>query len=407
MNVKALLMATGLSVLVLGACGNDDSPASGANGGTAGSGGTSGASGSGGASAGAAGSGAGPAITTAPPAWVRPADCGGIGERCADLSGCGAASVCQLEGYVCIPKLVPGATMLPSRTPEHPYCAAYTCMTFDEASCFCTGEAAEVTPSCSSPGALAGICTGLDGSCASRACCDGLTCAETNGGKACKQGCTSAADCASGCCTDLYDTGVLVCAELDACTNPCKRRGEACTPGSSTTPNDCCRGSCVESENPEYAGCRPSCTTDAQCDTGCCVLFANSTNGFCAAAQFCGCGAETQACGPNSPDCCAGTTCAGQTAETLTCRRLCTSDGDCPGTKCIPFSDNSASICDESCHMIGEVCGPDSANCCAGMTCAGTEETGYSCYRSCDDPSDCASGICQLFTGETNGICID
>jgi hypothetical protein len=411
MNFKALTAMVVLSVFAAAACGDDGSGGSESGDGTGGSNATGG-SGQGGSAgstggAGISGSGNGPAITTAPPEWVRPADCGGIGDSCQEggLAGCGELSVCQLEGYVCIPKLPDGATSLPGRTPETPYCAAYTCMTFEEASCFCTGEAGDVTPSCSSPGALAGICTGLDGSCATRGCCDGLTCLDTNGGRACKVGCATAADCESGCCTDRYDTGVLVCAEAEACTNPCKKRGEMCDPGSSTTPNDCCRGTCVQSENPDYAGCRPTCTTNEQCDTGCCVPFSNTTSGFCAAAEFCGCGAAGTACGPTEPECCDGTLCAGFTAETLSCYQTCTTDADCPGTKCGPLSDNSASICDQACAMLGGACGPELLDCCAGATCAGNATDGYTCFQSCDDPSDCPSGNCEILSDGMTGIC--
>ncbi len=320
MKSTSLLVMSALSVLGAWACGknasDDDSSGgspgthAGAAGSSAGAGGAgaggTGAGGVAGKSAGAAGAAAGPPITSAPPAWMAPADCGGIGERCADLSGCGAKSVCQLEGNVCIPSLAPGATALPGRTAETPYCAAYTCMTFEQASCFCTGEAATVTPSCSSPSALAGLCAGKDAGCTGMACCDGLRCVDTNGGKRCEQTCSAGSECTSGCCTDLYDTGTSLCAEQSACTSPCKKHGEKCQPepGSDITANDCCRGSCVQSDNPDYDGCRPNCSTNEQCDTGCCVPFSGSTNGFCADPKYCSCPAEGGACGPGLSDCC-------------------------------------------------------------------------------------------------------
>jgi hypothetical protein len=280
-------------------------------------------------------------------------------------------------------------------------------MTFEEASCFCTGEAAEVTPSCSSPEALAGLCTGPDGSCAERACCDGLTCLDLGTSKRCEAPCTTSAECETGCCTDLYDTGVSVCAELDACENVCKKRGEACTQGSSTTPDDCCRGSCVESQNPDYAGCRPNCTTNEQCpDTGCCVLFSDSTNGFCADAQYCSCGAEGATCGPNSPSCCEGTVCAG-TDNIFTCRRSCELPTDCPSGTCEPLSDNSASICGAACETLGSACGTaESGNCCDGTECAGFGSE-FKCYPACDDDLDCTGGYCSLFEDGSGGVCID
>jgi hypothetical protein len=417
MKSRAALVFGLLCLVVAAACGkkaksgDDDDDSRGGSGGTAGAGGAqagSGGSASGGKAGGAglAGAAAGPAITTAPPAWVPPAECGGIGERCADLLGCGSLSVCQLEGNVCIPALPPGATALPGRTPEHPYCAAYTCMTFEEASCFCTGEAATVTPNCSSPSALAGLCTGPGGSCASKACCEGSSCVDSGSAKLCLEVCSSASDCSTGCCTDLYETGVTSCAEPDACTNPCKKTGEACAPGSSTTPDDCCRGSCVESENPDYAGCRPTCTTSADCaDTGCCVPFSNSTSGFCAAAVYCSCSAEGSACGADPPYCCEGSICAGTSAEDLACFRVCTTDADCPTQNCRPLSDGSQSICEAACAPLGGRCSSaEGLYCCDDMTCAGTVGEDYHCYLPCESDADCPEGSCE-FIDETHGIC--
>jgi len=69
-------------------------------------------------------------------------------------------------------------------------------------------------------------------------------------------------------------------------------------------------------------------------------------------------------------------------------------------------SDNSASVCDAACSALNAACGTDSLNCCAGMTCAGSETDGYTCRKSCDDPSDCPSGICQTLS-DGSGICIE
>jgi hypothetical protein len=57
--------------------------------------------------------------------------------------------------------------------------------------------------------------------------------------------------------------------------------------------------------------------------------------------------------------------------------------------------------------MIGGACGPDLENCCVGATCVGFEgDEGYSCYQSCDDPSDCASGNCLPLSDGSGGVCI-
>ena len=64
-----------------------------------------------------------------------------MGNPCSE--GCGGAA-CQLEGNVCVPFAEVGA----SASACLPYCLAYACMTFDEASCFCTG----VLPVVANPG---------------------------------------------------------------------------------------------------------------------------------------------------------------------------------------------------------------------------------------------------------------
>ena len=65
-----------------------------------------------------------PPITSAPPAWVRPADCGGSGDTCPNgIFDCSSNSMCQLEGYVCVP-------LAPKTSDPRPYCMAYSCMSF-------------------------------------------------------------------------------------------------------------------------------------------------------------------------------------------------------------------------------------------------------------------------------------
>lgn len=344
-------LVLGIAGLALGAglvsCSKSDAPPSGAagvaNGGN-GSGGSS-PSGGGGASGSAGRPSNEPAITSAPPAWVRPGDCGGIGNLCPNLSGCSTGSTCQLSGNVCIPKLEEGATLLPSKSMERPYCAAYTCMTFDEASCFCTGDAGKTEPGCLSPAALAGLCAGQGYRCGTDdPCCDGLGCVNRGTGSACEQICQTAADCESGCCTDLYDTGTLICAKAEACENPCKKRGETCTQGSETTPSDCCRGTCLQSENPDFDGCRPRCNTNADCDTGCCEPFSNG-GGFCVDAAYCSCvGADAPCDGTGKATCCDGFTCAGRDGV-FTCRQSCTQPSDCASGCCRMLTGSAQSIC--------------------------------------------------------------
>src|SRR5689334_9349677 len=206
------------------ACGSDKGNTAARNAGTGGAAGAA-AAGTAGTSPGGASSGGaamtGPPITMAPATWTRPADCSGVGDTCpGGIFDCTGKSVCQTEGYVCIP---PGADMglkLQPPSAERPYCLAYQCMTFDEASCFCTGKAATQFPSCSSPSAAAGLCQGAGGSCTTKQCCDGLTCVKQSGTvSTCEKPCSKGSDCDTGCCTDPHETGQTICAPMTACQN--------------------------------------------------------------------------------------------------------------------------------------------------------------------------------------------
>ncbi len=403
--------------MVTGGCSKttpSDDASTGAAAGT-GHGGSAGQLGMGGkgasAGSGASGTSSGPPITSAPAAWAPPADCGGIGNLCPNLSGCGTRSECQLIGNVCIPEIT--GTSLPGQTAATPYCAAYTCMSFEDASCFCTGPAGKTVSACSSPAALAGLCVSQGQGCNGKTCCDGLTCTDDGGGvSTCEVRCSSASDCTSGCCTDLHDTGVTICADASACTNPCKKHGEACDPGSATTPNNCCRGSCVQSDNPDFGGCRPDCTTNADCtDTGCCVPYANSTSGFCADARYCSCGAVNAACSGNNPACCEGNVCAGDEANpgAFKCYKGCQTPSDCPNGDCVALADNSASLClttANDCSTLGAVCGGTNPSCCKGFTCAAVGNMGSTCLMSCTTDKDCGSGTCLQLSDGSGGVCV-
>src|SRR5262245_36338023 len=89
-------------------------------------GGAAGAAGTGASPGGTSSGGAtmtGPPITMAPATWTRPSDCSGVGDTCpGGIFDCTGKSVCQTEGYVCIP---PGADMglkLQPPSAERPYC---------------------------------------------------------------------------------------------------------------------------------------------------------------------------------------------------------------------------------------------------------------------------------------------
>jgi hypothetical protein len=202
-------------------------------------------------------------VTSVPDHWAAPANCGGIGNLCWD---CGPAGVCQLLGGVCVPAPNGPPT---NRNADTPYCIARVCMTYEQASCFCTGKAGAAYPACQSgPAAVAGLCADEGASCASEPCCTGLTCLQDPiAGSTCYRKCAQASDCTTGCCTDLKQTGQLECAPASACQNPCVKYGGMCAQQS-----DCCNGWCLTINadgGPPYT-CYPSCTGASDCDGGCC-----------------------------------------------------------------------------------------------------------------------------------------
>ena len=248
--------------LLAAGCGGGGKGSPAPDGSTGGTGGSSATGGTGGGThdAGTAGACASQKITSAPSNWVRPANCGGIGNFCSD--GCSGAA-CQSEGYVCIPFAEVGA----SPTACNPYCEAFACMTFDEASCFCTGEAAAQYPACAcGPAAVAGLCAAEGASCATTPCCDcqGLTCVtDSVSGTVCRQPCSSNTDCATGCC----DTTAGTCHDAIYCT--CVGDGQTCGSGGP----DCCPGSICLTYSADGSGpfnCYAECHTQADCKTGCC-----------------------------------------------------------------------------------------------------------------------------------------
>ncbi|HEY7372119.1 MAG TPA: hypothetical protein VIF57_08180 [Polyangia bacterium] len=325
-------------------------------------------------------------ITSVPADWSRPADCHGVGELCDGL-GCGDGGMCQLLGSVCTPLV--DINNPPGFSVDTPYCLAYVCMTYDQASCFCTGPAAAQYPLCNSgPAGVAGLCVGEGSACDETACCNGLGCialSPTN--KACYRRCAAGGDCDTGCCTDWRDTGDQLCAAQTACAAPCTKRGQTCASNA-----DCCNGVCVMDANPDWNGCRPGCTTNADCDTGCCTLFANSTTGFCTDAGYCGCGAA----------CAAGSSCTTFDNRTYACRPDCTDAADCASQCCsgdIPGADHGVCLttecgCPGGC-MPGEACLSDDG----GAT--------YACVKKCTQASDCSSMCCsQPIPDKTYGTCL-
>jgi len=268
-------------------------------------------------------------ISTAPDVWVPTSDCGGVGNLCS--MNCGTAGQCQAGLDVCVP--APGPHGYPGQSVQTPYCLAATCMTYEQASCFCKGAAGAQFTACGlGPGAVVGLCGTEGTSCANKACCGGLKCVmDSPDSGTCYTSCQTNNDCSTGCCTDLKSTGDLECAPASACQSPCTPTGGAC--GGSA---HCCTGTCVTSTtNPDFMGCRPTCSTNADCLSNCCQPFSNSSGGFCVDASYCGCTPTGGDCTHNN-SCCAGNTCGmvGSNSSQFICYKNCMGALDCDGGCC-------------------------------------------------------------------------
>lgn len=268
------VLGFGLAALaVVTGCSGKEPASNGSSGGAAGHGGDN-------ASGGSAGACASAAAAVVPDAWVRPARCNGVGNLCSE--GC-QGEACAFGGVVCTP------LSRVSAPPDAcaPYCLSGACMSFDEASCFCTGSAAaEVSECACSPkaiaGAAAGICVPEGVSCESAPCCDcmGLTCVtEFWAGPVCRQPCAKDADCATRCCN--VASGVCQDASYCNCVDAGNRCGATGVDGDGVV---CCPGNTCVGEDLEGTAfsCHQDCKTQADCATGCCSPFApGSDRGYC------------------------------------------------------------------------------------------------------------------------------
>ncbi len=262
-------------------------------------------------------------ITSPPPSWVRPADLGASGTFARKAVGPRSVS---WSGQVC----EPGAGVGASASSSAPYCLAYDCMTFEEASCFCTGDAGSQDSRCAcGPAAVLGLCAAEGVSCATTPCCDcqGLTCVTDRvSGTVCRQPCSQNADCATGCC----DTSTGVCHDGLYCN--CVDAGSGC---GGAGPN-CCPGSTCLSFSGDGGGpysCYQTCAQSPDCATGCC----NQSSGLCEDALECVCLPAGATCGDSSRECCSGTVCVSFAADgggPYACTPTCTGQSDCSSGCC-------------------------------------------------------------------------
>jgi hypothetical protein len=170
-------------------------------------------------------------------------------------------------------------------------------------------------------------------------CCDGAICLNSE----CRPTCQVRNDCGSLCCQEDPAAGRKLCVAASLCEGS----GDCATEGNACTDSPCCDTMiCVESTVPSWSGCRPPCQTDGECESDCCLPFANTPSGFCAEPRFCTCAHLDEECG-GAIQCCDGLACASTSeAGVYACRPVCTADADCSGGGCcVPLGSTGTKVC--------------------------------------------------------------
>jgi hypothetical protein len=237
------------------------------------------ATGSGGALGGAGG--AGPTAGAGGSAGSTTSDAGQVTPVCQVEGGpCNTGSDYCCDGFTC------GATSLQS---------GYYCMK----NCVAHGEC---STGCCAPLGDSGITVCLDQVfCPSifchkaeepcldgLPCCEGLACAvfgTTTQTSACKPRCTDHAECATGCCAPLGDSGIKVCLGQSYCPSVfCLAEDEPCQGGL-----PCCDGlvCAVFETSPPSSACKPICEENADCESECCVSLGTDAPSACLDKSFC------------------------------------------------------------------------------------------------------------------------
>ena len=137
-------------------------------------------------------------------------------------------------------------------------------------------------------GGSVGGCTSVGASCNpdTTICCPGAVCVTSTSPDyaGCREECTTAADCASGCCipfANIPNKGFCGAAILCQCAS----QDETC--GGT---RQCCSGySCSTFDSTGALACHKSCTQNSDCTTNCCVQVAGTSDSVCLPAKpFCG-----------------------------------------------------------------------------------------------------------------------
>jgi hypothetical protein len=139
-------------------------------------------------------------------------------------------------------------------------------------------------------------------------------------------------------------TGASISVGTGGTTAVCKKTGDSCADSA-----ECCTGNICNNTagSAELNGCHPPCTQNADCSTGCCVLFSGATRGICGDAKWCACGTAGSKCGSQLPACCSDQTClSGDAAQSFyECKKRCTQNADCPTSCCVPIPGLNLSAC--------------------------------------------------------------
>jgi hypothetical protein len=294
----------------------------------------------------------------APDSGVRrePFECGVLGAACGDSShdddggvdgdGRCAGAYCLPGAGICIPTLRDTIACSDSSCdPQAPVCMkleglkAASCVTHDELSCICATETgrAQVTD-CSCNREAGRSCGSGD-----EPCCSGMACVGGSdpGTAGCRPVCETHLNCDTGCCISTSNTGLSICVDESYCR--CTSiPGERC--GGEL--DRCCTGFiCIKSPSSDFSGCRPECTRDDECDTGCCQLLSGNRGGFCVDARYCECVRIGGRCG-GGLTCCKGTRCSRFDSEKeFTCLQQCTENKQCDSGLCGLFPSESRGVC--------------------------------------------------------------
>ncbi|HEY1958224.1 MAG TPA: hypothetical protein VGH28_21555 [Polyangiaceae bacterium] len=177
--------------------------------------------------------------------------------------------------------------------------------------------------------------------------------------------CKGSRVCSDGVCVDPSQSGPDAGGGQPEAGSEASNPGSECDPVGTTctaTANCCQTGSglgaegaiCISNDNL----CHAACSTDAECQSGCCALVEGQSLGVCAAASNCAptCVAPGGVC--NVPaDCCQtganipyGATCL---SEDYTCHDICYGSSECASGCCIELNGLSYGACGTA---AGHVC---------------------------------------------------